>query len=62
MEFTRYGIVPLKNLGEHCEQCDDRHAEFWGLFGFDNQDNAYAIGDFNNKSDAEFIKAAIEGG
>lgn len=62
MEFRSYEVVPLKDLGEHCEQCEPRHAEFWGLYGIDEHGCAYAIGDFSNKSDAEFIKAAILGG
>ena len=62
MKFISYEIVPLRELGEHCEQCEPRHAEFWGLYGIDSDDNAYAIGDFKHKSDAEFIKSGIEAG
>ena len=62
MGFVSYEIVPLRDLGEHCEQVEPRHAEFWGLYGIDADGNAYAIGDFKNHSDAEFIKAGIEAG
>jgi len=40
--------------------CAERNAEFWGLFGIDKDENAYAIGDFSKKSDAEFIRDAIQ--
>jgi hypothetical protein len=59
VQFKSYEVVPLRNFGEHCEQCEPRNAEFWGLYGIDENDMAYAIGDFANKSDAEFIKGAI---
>ncbi len=59
MQFKTYEVHPLRDLGEHCEQCEPHLAEFWGLFGIDEYDNAYAIGDFKSKADAEFIKAAI---
>ena len=59
MQFISYEIVPLRNSGESAEQCEERNADFWGLFGIDKDENAYAIGDFSSKSDAEFIKGAI---
>jgi hypothetical protein len=58
MKFDSYEVVPLRDLGEHCESCKPHEAEFWGLFGH-TEDAVYAIGDFANKSDAEFIKDAI---
>jgi len=57
--FESYVIRPMRDLGESCEECKPRHADFWGLFGIDSDDNAYAIGDFSDKSDAEFIRDAI---
>ena len=59
MRFERYVIVPLQDLGEHAEECEERHADFWGLYGIDHEDNAYAVGDFCKKSDAKFIRDAI---
>lgn len=59
MQFKTYEVVPLRDFGEHCKQCEPHQAEFWGLYGIDEDDNAYAVGDFANKSDAEFIKDAI---
>lgn len=62
MQFRTYEVVPLRDLGEHCEQCEPHQAEFWGLYGIDERDDAYAIGDFKSKADAEFIKSAIMSG
>ena len=59
MTFLSYRILPMQDLGEHCEECMPRHADFWGLYGIDKNDDAYAIGDFSTKSDAEFIRDAI---
>jgi hypothetical protein len=59
VKFTSYAVVPLRDLGEHCESCKPHEAEFWGLFG-ETDTEVYAIGDFANKSDAEFIKDALE--
>ncbi len=60
MQFESYFVVPLRDLGEHCEECDAEHADFWGLYGVDDSNRAYAIGDFSTKSDAEFISEAIQ--
>lgn len=57
--FNTYEVVPLREMGDNYEECEPRDADLWGLFGFDG-DDAYAIGDFSNQSDAEFIKVAIE--
>jgi len=59
MNFREYVIAPLRNFGEHCKQCEPHQAEFWGLYGIDEDNNAYAIGDFANESDAEFIRGAL---
>ena len=59
MQFISYEIVPLRDSGETAEQCEERNADFWGLFGIDKDKDAYAIGDFSSKSDAEFIRDAI---
>ena len=59
MTFKSYVILPMQDLGEHCEETAAHHADFWGLYGVDANDDAYAIGDFSNKSDAEFIRDAI---
>jgi hypothetical protein len=49
----------MRDLGETCEECSAQHADFWGLYGIDSNDDAYAIGDFSTKRDAEFIRDAI---
>ncbi len=60
MRFEKYVVVPLKDLGETTQECEERNADFWGLFGISYEGDAYAIGDFSEKSDAELIKGAIE--
>jgi hypothetical protein len=57
--FKSYEVVPMHELGEHCEECKPERADFWGLYGIDEQGNAFAIGDFSTKYDAEFIKDAL---
>ena len=59
MKFNSYEIVPLLDLGEHVEQCEERHAHLWGLYGIDPLGDAYAIGDFSTKNDAQFIRDAL---
>ena len=59
MKFERYTIVPLRNHADPVE-CVERLAQFWGLYGVDEHDNAYAIGDFSSKADAEQIRSGIE--
>ena len=60
MQFQSYIVMPMRDLGEHCEQCPPQNADFWGLYGIGEDDHAYAIGDFSTKSGAEFIKDALE--
>lgn len=59
MKFITYEVVPLRDHANPV-QCAERNAQFWGLYGIDEQDDAFAIGDFSTKEDAEFIKGAIE--
>lgn len=60
MKFQKYEVVPLQDHGETVVQCEERNADLWGLYGIDEHDDAYAVGDFRSKSDAEFIKGALE--
>jgi hypothetical protein len=57
--FQSFKVLPMRDLGEHCEECEPRHADFWGLYGIEESGDAYAIGDFSTKSDAEFIRAHL---
>lgn len=59
MKFIEYEVVPLRNHA-HPVQCEERNAQFWGLYGIDENKDAFAIGDFSSKQDAELIKGAIE--
>ena len=58
MRFERYQVVPLKDHSLPV-QCEERNASFWGLYGIDILGDAYAIGDFSSKPDAEFIRDAL---
>lgn len=58
MKFDKYEVVPLRDHTQPV-QCEERNAQFWGLYGID-KDDAYAIGDFSSKADAEFIRDAIQ--
>jgi len=60
VRFNHYEIVALRDLGEHAEECKEKDADFWGLYGITDNNNAYAIGDFSSREDAEFIKDAIK--
>ena len=60
MKFDSFEVVALKDFDEHVEQCEEREADLWGLYGIDAQGDAYAIGDFSTKSDAEFIRDALK--
>lgn len=54
MTFKQYRVVPLQGRTSP-RQCAPRDADYWGLFGIDEDDDAYAIGDFSSSRDAEFI-------
>lgn len=58
MKFVKYEVVPLKDHSNPAV-CGKREAEFWGLFGIDENSFAWAIGDFNSKNDAELIRDAL---
>ncbi len=60
MTFQSYKILPMQDLGEHCEETTACRADFWGLYGIAENGDAYAIGDFSTRNDAEFIKGAIQ--
>ena len=59
MKFLTYEVVPLRNHANPM-QCGERDAQFWGLYGIDKNDDAFAIGDFSDKQSAEFIRDAIK--
>ena len=59
MTFEKYKVVPLRGHAKPV-QCEERNAQFWGLYGIDDKDDAYAIGDFSSRADAEFIRDAVQ--
>ena len=60
MQFQSYLVVPMRDLGEHCEPCPPQNADFWGLYGVGEDECAYAIGDFSTQNEVEFIRGALE--
>jgi hypothetical protein len=58
VKFEKYEVVPLRDY-DNPVQCEERNAQFWGLYGVNKDDDAFAIGDFSSKAGAEFIKGAI---
>jgi hypothetical protein len=59
VKFEKYEVVPLRDHTNPV-QTEERNAQFWGLYGIDEANDAYAVGDFSSKTDAEFIRDAIQ--
>lgn len=59
MKFQKYEVVPLRDHTNPVE-CKERNAQFWGLYGIDEKEDAYAVGDFSDRASAEFIRDAIQ--
>lgn len=62
MKFVDYKIEPIKDDGDDCFVVEPHEADFWSLYGYDEQGFAHCIGDYNTKENAQQIKAAIESG
>ena len=61
MQFQSYFVTAMQDLGKHSVECEPKDADFWGLYGVGlDCGHAYAIGDFSTKTEAMFIKDAIE--
>jgi len=58
VKFVKYVIVPFRDHNNPV-QCEERNAQLWGLYGVDEAEDAFAVGDFSSKLDAEFIRDAI---
>jgi hypothetical protein len=60
VDFIEYRVVPLTgSTATEPEACDERYADFWGLYGLDDDGWLYAIGDFSSKEEAEYIKGRL---
>lgn len=63
MRFVSLEVKGVKELNDDCMVVeDDADADFFSIYGRDEQGLAYCIGDFSARSGAEFIKSAIESG
>lgn len=62
MKFVKYKIEPVVDTGEFCEVVSPEKADFWSLYGYDEDGFAHCIGDYSTQEGAEQIKAAILGG
>lgn len=60
MQFVSYDIAPVRDLGETAETCEPHEADYWSLYGVDEEGFAHAIGDFSTHADATFIRDAIQ--
>ena len=62
----RFTSLEVKGVKEQHDECmvveDDADADFFSIYGRDEQGFAHCIGDFSTRQGAEFIKAAIESG
>lgn len=63
MKFVSYEIQGVVDDGEDCYTVeDDADAQFFSIYGRDDQGFAHCIGDFVSRQAAEEVKAAIESG
>ena len=63
MRFVSLEVKGVKEIGEDCIVVkDDANADFFSIYGKDDADRAYCIGEFSTRSGADFIKTAIESG
>lgn len=64
VRFVSLEVKGVKEINE--KDCmvveNDAEADFFSIYGRDDDDHAYCIGDFSSRSGAEFIKTAIESG
>lgn len=62
----RFTTLEVKGVKEQHDECmvveDDADADFFSIYGRDEQGFAHCIGDFSTRQGAEFIKVAIESG
>lgn len=63
MKFERLEVKGVRHTeSDDCEVVEhDADAEFFSIYGRDEQGFAHCIGDFKSREGAEFIKAALDG-
>jgi hypothetical protein len=63
LRFVSLEIKGVREFHDRCEVVeDDADAEFFSLYGREDEGFAHCIGDFSSREGAELIKAAIESG
>ena len=61
LRFTKLEVKGVKENQDGCMVVeDDAEADFFSIYGRDEQNFAHCIGDFSTRHGAETIKAAIE--
>lgn len=62
MRFETLEVKPVVSVGhdDYMIAEDDADAEFFSIYGRDEQGFAHCIGDFTSREAAEQIKAALE--
>lgn len=60
MKFKTLEVRGVREVADACEVVeDDDDADFFSIYGRDEQGFAYCIGDFNSREGAEEIKNAL---
>lgn len=63
MKFVSYEIKPVKDEGDTCMVVeDDADADFFSIYGRDEDGLAHCIGDFTTRQAANEIRTAILNG
>lgn len=63
MKFVSYEIKPVIDDGDNCKiASDDADADFFSIYGRDENGLAHCIGDFITRAAAEQIRTAITNG
>lgn len=62
MKFVSLEVKGVTDDGDNCMVVeDDADADFFSIYGRDEQGFAHCIGDFADRAGAESIKAALDG-
>jgi hypothetical protein len=63
LRFVSLEVKGVKEMFEECQVVeDDADADFFSIYGRDENNLAHCIGDFSTRQGAEVIRAAIESG
>ena len=63
MKFVNLEVKGVTCDGDDCQIVEhDADADFFSIYGRDEEGFAHCVGDFADRQGAEFIKAALESG